>query len=136
MRGDFCSQDRRPCRRLAQAPLEPFSSRAYRLIELLSFASLALPAIQIACSTIHVKITNIFSVAIILDSSLCSDKRAFCIAKAFWNHRHCRWFSLHKQKIRTDTVRILPLFIAMWLVYPLLARLQRSAFALCGQSQT
>lgn len=20
-----------------------------------------------------------------------------CIAKAFWNHRHCRWFSLYKK---------------------------------------
>ena len=21
-----------------------------------------------------------------------------CIAKAFWNHRHCRWFSLYNKK--------------------------------------
>lgn len=55
------SHDHRPCRWLAQAPLEPFTSRAYRLIELLSFASLALPAIQIACSIIYVKIKYIFS---------------------------------------------------------------------------
>ncbi|MBR2889279.1 MAG: hypothetical protein IKC09_03270, partial [Oscillospiraceae bacterium] len=22
-----------------------------------------------------------------------------CIAKAFWNHRHCRWFSLYKNSL-------------------------------------
>ena len=35
----------------------------------------------------------------------------FCIAKAFWNHRHCRWFSLtmkirQSHKALTDLARV------------------------------
>ena len=34
-----------------------------------------------------------------------------CIAKAFWNHRHCRWFSLYKKitvvEIVSTTVTVL-----------------------------
>ena len=28
-----------------------------------------------------------------------------CIAKAFWNHRHCRWFSLYKKSNRKFSLR-------------------------------
>ena len=108
------NHNHRPCRWFAQAPLGPFTSRAYRLIEL-SFACVLCPTT--ADAVIYAPKApsdegadfceakdwgREFALLVSLppsspngeSTSLIRGKLAAAaglgIAKAFWNHRHCR----------------------------------------------
>ena len=130
----IANHNHRPCRWYAQAPLGPFTSRAYRLIEF-SFACVFCPttADAVMCAPKAPSDEGAgfceakdwgreFSLLVSLPPSrlcratsgpLLSALRTFspltgkstlirgrlsaaaglCIAKAFWNHRHSRWYS-------------------------------------------
>ena len=84
------NHNHRPCRWYAQTPLGSFTSRAYRLIQF-SFACVCCP-------------TTADAVRCVLWPPLhkgrLSAAAGLGIAKAFWNHRHCRWFFYTIKKIR------------------------------------
>ena len=119
------NHNHRPCRWYAQAPLGPFTSRAYRLIEL-SFACVSCPATAdaVICTPLLAPSDEGAGFCGAKDwgreySSSCFSPSVFAygestslirgrlsaaaelgIAKAFWNHRHYRWVSLTNKKIR------------------------------------
>ena len=99
------NHNHRPCRWFAQAPLGPITSRAYRLIEFSFYCMMRPTAIEIAAWRI-LRFTSLdylpFLIAPyqLLSRLVPRFARIFFlgIAKAFWNHRHCRWFSLYKKE--------------------------------------
>ena len=101
------NHNHRPCRWFAQAPLGPITSRAYRLIESSFYCMMRPTAIEIAAWRILLFTSLDYLPFLIAPYQLLSRlvprfARIFFlgIAKAFWNHRHCRWFSLYK-KVQT-----------------------------------
>ena len=99
------NHNHRPCRWFAQAPLGPITSRAYRLIESSFYCMMRPTAIEIAAWRILLFTSLDYLPFLIAPYQLLSRlvprfARIFFlgIAKAFWNHRHCRWFSLYNKK--------------------------------------
>ena len=99
-----CNHNHRPCRWFAQAPLGPITSRAYRLIESSFYCMMRPTAIEIAAWRILLFTSLDYLPFLIAPYQLLSRlvprfARIFFlgIAKAFWNHRHCRWFSLYNK---------------------------------------
>ena len=98
------NHNHRPCRWFAQAPLGPITSRAYRLIEFSFYCMMRPTAIEIAAWRILLFTSLDYLPFLIAPYQLLSRlvprfARIFFlgIAKAFWNHRHCRWFSLYNK---------------------------------------
>ena len=105
------NHNHRPCRWFAQAPLGPITSRAYRLIEFSFYCMMRPTAIEIAAWRILLFTSLDYLPFLIAPYQLLSRlvprfARIFFlgIAKAFWNHRHCRWFSLYKKNLETIAV--------------------------------
>jgi len=111
------NHNHRPCRWFAQAPLWPITCRAYRLIEF-SFPCMSCPTTtNVVCSFSWPPLTrglafakqktggeiffsSCFSPSVFAcgeSTSLIRGRQAAVaglgIAKAFWNHRHSRWYS-------------------------------------------
>ena len=116
------NHNHRPCRWFAQAPLGPITSRAYRLIEFSFYCMMRPTAIEIAAWRILLFTSLDYLPFLIAPYQLLSRlvprfARIFFlgIAKAFWNHRHCRWFSLYNEKAQ-------PIFVDCALVFLIIDR--------------
>ena len=92
------NHNHRPCRWFAQAPLGPFTSRAYRLTT--EFLLHGVPCCY--SNSGRVLLYFISNISLLCSPSFLLISRFariffLCIPKTFWNHRRCRWFSFTKR---------------------------------------